>query len=150
VVLENINRHKKDTKNIFNAAYLGAKEVAFAVVAMTLTLASVYLPISFQRDAMGQLFAEFAVSISAAVIISGITAITLTPWMSMLALKNTKQHSTLKFVTWLEMSFQKIKLRINPWSNWVFGSAFVGVIICSLVLIPNIAKELHQKKTEVL
>ncbi len=146
VVLENISRRKKDTKNILDASYLGAKEVAFAVVAMTLTLASVYLPISFQRDAMGQLFAEFAVSISAAVIISGITAITLTPWMSMLALKNTKQHNSLKVVTWLETSFQKIKSQINPWSNWVFGGVFIGVIIGSLSLVPNIAKEIGPKE----
>ena len=88
VVLENISRHQKTEKSIFDAAYWGAKKVAFAVVAMTLTLASVYLPITFQHDAMGQLFAEFAVSLVAAVIISGITAITLTPWMSMLALKS--------------------------------------------------------------
>lgn len=146
VVLENISRHKKDTKNIFDASYFGAKEVAFAVVAMTLTLASVYLPIAFQRDAMGQLFAEFAVSVSAAVIISGITAITLTPWMSMLALKNTKQHDTLKFTTWLETFFQKTQSRINLCSNWIFGAIFIGVVIGSLSLVPNIAKEIGPKE----
>ena len=146
VVLENISRHKKTAKNIFDAAYLGAREIAFAVVAMTLTLASVYLPIAFQRDAMGQLFAEFAVSISAAVIISGITAITLTPWMSMISLKNTKQHSPPKVLTWLENYFQKIRLRADLWPNWIFGTLFISCIVGSLILIPNITKEIGPKE----
>ncbi len=54
VVLENISRHQKTSVTIFDAAYLGTKEIAFAVVAMTLTLAAVYLPIAFQSDAIAK------------------------------------------------------------------------------------------------
>lgn len=146
VVLENISRHKATSNNIFDAAFFGAKEIAFAVIAMTLTLASVYLPIAFQKDAMGQLFAEFAVSLAAAVIISGITAITLTPWMSMIALRNNQQHNTLKLVGYLEKLFQKLKLKISNWSNWVFGGIFIGCMVGAFCLVPYITKEIGPKE----
>src|SRR3990167_4523940 len=81
VVLENIHRHIEEGLKPLDAAFKGAREVGFAVIAMTLTLASVYAPIAFVQGLTGKLFAEFAVSLAGAVLISGLVALTLSPMM---------------------------------------------------------------------
>ena len=149
VVLENISRRQATIKSTFEAALLGTKEISFAIIAMTLTLASVYLPIIFQKDALGQLFSEFAVSLSAAVIISGITAITLTPWMSMVAIKDHKDHKVHKtpiIISWLEGAYAKIKAKIDLWPAWVFGCIFISCIVGSFAMISTIPKGIGPKE----
>ena len=81
VVLENIHRHIEQGLKPFDAAIKGAREVGFAIIAMTLTLASVYAPIAFVQGLTGKLFAEFAVTLAGAVLISGVVALTLSPMM---------------------------------------------------------------------
>jgi multidrug efflux pump len=82
VVVENVERHVQEGKNRLQAALIGARELLGPVVAMTITLAAVYAPIGFQGGLTGMLFREFAFTLAAAVIISGIVAITLSPIMS--------------------------------------------------------------------
>ena len=81
VVLENIFRHIEEGLDPFQAALKGAKEISFAVVAMTLTLAAVYAPLAFTPGRTGRLFTEFALTLAGAVIVSGFVALTLTPMM---------------------------------------------------------------------
>lgn len=81
VVLENIYRYIEKGMNPFDAAIHGAKEISFAVIAMTLTLAAVYAPIALSSGITGKLFTEFALTLAGAVIISGFVALTLTPMM---------------------------------------------------------------------
>jgi multidrug efflux pump len=81
VVAENIHRHIEEGKTPFNAAIIGAREIGFAIIAMTLTLASVYAPIGFMTDMTGILFREFAFTLAGAVLISGFVALTLSPMM---------------------------------------------------------------------
>jgi multidrug efflux pump len=81
IVLENIWRHMEKGLSPFEAAINGAREIGFAIIAMTCTLASVYLPIAFIQGMLGQLFIEFAVALAGSVVISGIVALTLTPLM---------------------------------------------------------------------
>jgi multidrug efflux pump len=88
VVLENIYRHIEEGKKPFDAAILGAKEIAFAVVAMTLTLAAVYAPLAFSPGRTGKLFTEFALALAGAVMVSGLVALTLSPMMSSILLKH--------------------------------------------------------------
>lgn len=150
VVLENISRHQKTSKTAFDAAHLGTKEIAFAIIAMTLTLASVYLPIIFQKDALGQLFAEFAVSLSAAVIISGITAITLTPWMSMIAIRNYQHDKVSKIVLILEETYIKLQEKITFWPNWGFLSAFAICVVGSSLLVQCLPKGIGPKEDRAI
>lgn len=92
IVLENIWRHIEEGLSPFDAALKGSKEIGFAIVAMTLTLTSVYAPIAFIDGMIGQLFIEFAVALAGSVFISGIVALTLSPLMCAKFLnKNTKQ-----------------------------------------------------------
>jgi multidrug efflux pump len=82
VVVENIERHVRAGKTRLQAALTGARELVGPIVAMTVTLAAVYAPIGFQGGLTGTLFLEFAITLAAAVIVSGIVAVTLSPMMS--------------------------------------------------------------------
>ncbi|MEY2683583.1 MAG: Efflux pump rane transporter BepE, partial [Pseudomonadota bacterium] len=88
VVLENIFRHIEEGMAPFAAAIQGAKEIGFAVVAMTLTLAAVYAPLALTPGRTGRLFAEFALALAGAVVVSGFVALTLSPMMCSKLLKH--------------------------------------------------------------
>ena len=81
VVLENIFRHIEEGMTPFQAALKGVREISFAVVAMTLTLAAVFAPIAFTPGRTGRLFGEFALTLAGAVLVSGFVALTLTPML---------------------------------------------------------------------
>jgi multidrug efflux pump len=81
IVLENITRHIENGLSPLKASIKGSGEISFAIIAMTLTLASVYAPICFIQGTIGQLFREFAVALAGSVLISGIVALTLSPMM---------------------------------------------------------------------
>jgi multidrug efflux pump len=82
VVVENIARHVRLGKSRVEAALIGARELRNPIVAMTITLATVYTPIAFQGGLTGSLFLEFAITLAAAVVVSGFVALTLSPVMS--------------------------------------------------------------------
>ena len=95
VVLENIFRHIEEGMPRRKAAMQGAREIAFAVIAMTLTLAAVFAPLAFATGRTGRLFIEFALTLAGAVLVSGFVALTLSPMMCSLLLKHEKKHSWL-------------------------------------------------------
>jgi multidrug efflux pump len=92
VMLENIYRHVEEGVPPFQAALQGSKEIGFAIVAMTLTLAAVYVPLAFSTGRTGKLFVEFALTLAGAVLVSGFTALTLSPMMASKLLKQERQH----------------------------------------------------------
>ena len=95
VVLENIFRHIENGMSPIAAAFKGAKEIGFAVIAMTLTLAAVYAPIGFMSGTTGRLFTEFAWSLAGAVLVSGFVALTLSPMMCSRMLRHQAEHGFL-------------------------------------------------------
>ena len=82
VVVENVERHVRMGKSRIQAALIGARELVGPIIAMTITLAAVYTPIGLQGGLTGSLFLEFAITLAAAVVVSGVVAITLSPVMS--------------------------------------------------------------------
>ena len=88
VMLENIYRHIEEGLPPFQAAIKGAREVGFAIVAMTMTLVAVYAPLAFSPGRTGRLFTEFALALAGAVVISGIVALTLSPMLSSVLLRH--------------------------------------------------------------
>ncbi|OFX26442.1 MAG: multidrug efflux protein [Anaeromyxobacter sp. RBG_16_69_14] len=82
VVVENVERHVRMGKSRKEAALVGARELVGPIIAMTITLVAVYTPIGFQGGLTGSLFLEFAITLAAAVVVSGIVAVTLSPVMS--------------------------------------------------------------------
>jgi multidrug efflux pump len=95
VMLENIFRHVEEGKSPREAAFIGSREIGFAVLAMTLTLAAVYVPIGFMGGTTGKLFTEFAWTLAGAVLVSGFVALSLTPMMCSKLLRGHEKHGRL-------------------------------------------------------
>ena len=92
VVLENVYRYIENGLSPIQAAFKGTREIAFPVIAMTLTLVTVYAPLAFSTGRTGRLFIEFALTLAGAVLVSGFVALTLTPMMCSRMLKHDKSH----------------------------------------------------------
>ena len=96
VMLENIFRHVEDGHAAGRRRpSRGAREIGFAIVAMTLTLAAVFAPLGFQTGRTGRLFIEFALTLAGAVLVSGFVALTLSPMMCSLLLQHQAKHAWL-------------------------------------------------------
>ena len=81
VMLENIVRHIEQGEAPLEAALSGSKEIGFTIVSMTMSLAAVFIPILFMSGILGRLFREFAITITTAILISGVVSVTLTPML---------------------------------------------------------------------
>ena len=123
VVLENIFRHIENGMAPFHAAIRGAREVGFAVVAMTLTLAAVYAPLAFTPGRTGKLFTEFALALAGSVIVSGFVALTLTPMMCSIMLKHVNNPTW--FDRTMERYLQKLSEKYGQMLGWTLSSGRV-------------------------
>src|SRR5208337_1258949 len=92
VVLENISRHIEEGLKPFGAALIGAKEVGFTVLSMSLSLIAVFIPILLMGGIVGRLFREFAVTLSVAIIVSLAVSLTATPMMCSRLLKHHRKE----------------------------------------------------------
>jgi multidrug efflux pump len=106
VMLENIYRHIEDGKSPFQGAIDGSKEITFAVIAMTLTLAAVYAPVGFAEGRTGKLFLEFALTLAGTVVVSGFVALTLTPMLCSKLLRHETKETRLQ--RWLRLRLDEI------------------------------------------
>ncbi len=97
VMLENIYRHVEEGKSPREAAFIGSREIGFAIIAMTLTLVAVYVPIGFMAGTTGRLFTEFAWTLAGAVLVSGFVALTLTPMMASKLLRSGEKHGRIYY-----------------------------------------------------
>ncbi|GAB1263475.1 efflux RND transporter permease subunit [Aurantivibrio infirmus] len=116
VVLENIHRRMRLGESPIVAAYRGAGQVGFAVIATTLVLVAVFIPITFLEGEIGRLFSEFSVTMAAAVIFSSLVALTLSPVICTLVLKpETEEQIASANNNW----FSKIQKRYNASVSYV-------------------------------
>lgn len=116
VVLENIYRYIEKGLEPFQAAYKGIKEISFPVIAMTLTLAAVYAPVSFAQGQTGKFLGEFSITLAVSVIISGFVALTLSPMMCARLLKTHKEEAATDSL-WIHKIRKKIP--IEQWLEYV-------------------------------
>jgi multidrug efflux pump len=147
VVLENIHRHIEEGMSPMQAAFKGSREIAFAVVAMTLTLAAVYAPIGFMQGTSGKLFTEFSWTLAGAVLVSGFVALTLSPMMCGHLLRpHTAQHGRLYnliegFLNGLTYSYRHVLERVlRAWMLVVL--LLVGILALCLLLFSGLRSEL--------
>ncbi len=137
VVVENVERHRRLGRSALDAAILGARELVGPVVAMTVTLAAVYIPIGFQGGLTGSLFREFAFTLAGAVFISGIVALTLSPMMSSKLIKPPDQQSGL--AQRIDRGFERLKNAYGRALGGVLESrrwVYAGWILLSALVVP--------------
>ncbi len=140
VMLENIYRHIENGMAPFKAALTGSREIAFAIVAMTITLSAVYLPFAFSTGRSGKLFVEFALTLAGAVLVSGFTALTLSPMMCSKLLRRDETHGRLfefgeRLLRGLDRGYHAVLNRLLDRRLFVVGvGALVIVAMVSLFL----------------
>jgi multidrug efflux pump len=150
VVVENVERHMREGMSRMNAALKGARELVGPIIAMTLTLATVYTPIALQGGLTGALFREFALTLAGAVFISGIVALTLSPMMSAHLLR--PEHVDHGFSGWVNRTFDRFRewygshldrtLNSRP-GVYLVWAGISAIALFMFVMIPKLAtKEL--------
>ncbi|MBI4548125.1 MAG: efflux RND transporter permease subunit [Ignavibacteriae bacterium] len=148
VVLENIYRHMEMGKNRWRAALDGSKEIGFAVVATTITLVAVFVPLAFLTGNVGRLFNEFGVALAVAVLISGFVALTLTPMLCSKILKplhgvgkGLASRSFDAFFEWLNKVYDHILRFALRRRTLMIVAAVASVVVC-VVLFKFLPSEL--------
>ncbi|TAG02941.1 MAG: efflux RND transporter permease subunit [Betaproteobacteria bacterium] len=131
VVLENIYRNIENGMDRIQAALVGTREIGFAVIAMTLTLAAVFAPLAFATGRTGRLFIEFALALAGAVVVSGFVALTLTPMMCSLLLKHQPKHSAI--YNWIERGFDAFTRGYQRLLNIALNNRLIIVMIALIV-----------------
>jgi multidrug efflux pump len=130
VVLENIHRHIEHGMKPMQAAFKGMEEIAFAVIAITISLMAVFLPLAFQKSATGRLFIEFAVAVAGSVAVSAFVALSLTPMMAARVLKPIAQESRpFILVRWFNSVVQFFTRIYGRSLRWSLAHRFVMVLV---------------------
>ncbi len=122
VILENIFRYREEGYSALESAKKGAQEIGFAIIAMTITLMSVFLPLAFVSDITGVILREFAITLASAVLFSGIVALTLSPLMCASVLKHQPKEGKIsakieRGIKWTEKAYQSLLTKVfnRPW-----------------------------------
>ncbi len=144
VMLENIYRHIEEGMTPYAAAMKGSSEIGFAIIAMTLTLAAVYLPFAFSTGRSGMLFIEFALTLAGAVVVSGFTALTLSPMMCSKMLRHEEKHGRLfdfgeRILRGLDRGYHSMLDRLLRlrWLTMGFAVIVAGAMVILFLSLPE-------------
>ncbi|UOD30287.1 efflux RND transporter permease subunit [Massilia violaceinigra] len=139
VVLENTARHIENGMDRMQAALLGAREVGFTVLSISLSLVAVFIPLLFMGGQVGRLFREFAVTLSAAVMISLVISLTTTPMMCAWLLKPTDiERQPGRLARWAERGFDRIHKAYEHSLDWALDSIALVMLIFVFVIGLNV------------
>ncbi|VXC05512.1 efflux RND transporter permease subunit [Massilia sp. 9I] len=139
VVLENTARHIESGMDRMKAALLGAREVGFTVLSISLSLVAVFIPLLFMGGQVGRLFREFAVTLSAAVMISLVISLTTTPMMcAWLLRREDKEKKPGRLARWSEKGFGKVLRGYEHSLDWALDSKLLVMLILAFVVGLNV------------
>ena len=138
VVIENIMRHIEAGMKPYEAALLGAREIGFTVVSISISLVAVFIPILLMGGLVGRLFREFAVTISAAILVSMVVSLTTTPMMCAKLLKPVQHENRSRLYLWSERFFETINNAYRVALHWVLDHRGVGLALTILILGLNV------------
>jgi multidrug efflux pump len=148
VMLENIYRHMEMGKSRWQASLDGSKEIGFAIVATTIALVAVFVPVAFLTGSVGRLFNEFGLSVAVAVAISGFVALTLTPMLCSRMLKplhgtgdNWASRSFDAFFEWMTRTYDAT-LRVALKHRLMMVLVAIGLVAASFFLFQSLPNEL--------
>src|SRR5207247_2412911 len=139
VMLENIVRHMEKGTRPLQAALLGSREVGFTILSMTLSLAAVFIPVLFLGGIVGRLFHEFAVTIGAAILVSGVVSLTLTPMLCSRFLKPLREAEHGKFYAASEQVYERVLGWYEGSLDWVMQRRPVALGFSIVILIATVA-----------
>ncbi len=134
VMLENIVRHMEAGEKPFEAAIRGAREIGFTILSMTLALTAVFIPVLFMGGIVGRLFHEFAVTIAAAILISGFVSLTLTPMLSSRFLRPSAQAHHGKIYAASERGFNAVLGAYEVGLRWSLRHRRVTLLYSAIIL----------------
>ncbi len=132
IVVENVDRHMKLGKSAYQAAIIGARELARPIIAISVVLIAVYVPIGFQGGLTGVLFSEFAFTLAGAVAVSAVVALTLSPMMCSLLLK--EEHTSNRFVQMLDKNFAWATASYRRWLQALLG-VWKTVVVFGFIIV---------------
>jgi len=139
VVLENIYRRVEDGQKPLLAALDGSQEIGFAVVATTLVLVAVFVPLSYIEGDIGRLFREFGITLAAAVLFSSLVALTLTPMLCSKLLRGRELRKGLpgkvdEFFTWLRGHYRNLLFRVIDWPRSMLALVILITVFAGYLL----------------
>ncbi|HEY5085813.1 MAG TPA: efflux RND transporter permease subunit, partial [Gemmatimonadaceae bacterium] len=134
VMLENIVRHMEMGKTPMQAAFDGSAEIGFTILSMTLSLTAVFIPLLFMGGIVGRLFHEFAVTIGAAILVSGFVSLTLTPMLSSRFLK-PPSHEHGRMFNATEKAYERVAGAYTRSLGWVMLHRFGALLFSFVVLL---------------
>ncbi len=137
VMLENIVRHMEMGKDPMKASFEGSDEVAFTILAMTVSLTAVFIPLLFMGGILGRLFHEFAVTIGTAILVSGFVSLTLTPMLASRFLK-PPSHAHGRLFNASERVYTRILNRYESSLEWVMVHRFLALMFSLAVLVGTV------------
>jgi hydrophobic/amphiphilic exporter-1 (mainly G- bacteria), HAE1 family len=138
VMLENIVQHIEMGERPFQAATRGAREIGFTIVSMTLSLVAVFIPVLFMGGLLGRLLHEFAITIGAAILVSGLVSLTLTPMLSSRLLKQQKEKKKNRLYAASERVFDAMVGTYRWTLEQVLKHAATTVLISGIVLVATV------------
>src|SRR3954471_16127503 len=137
IVVENVDRHMREGKSPMQASLLAARELGGPILAMTVVLVAVYVPIGFQGGLTGALFSEFAFTLAGAVTVSGVVALTLSPMMCAYIFKPAQD--TGRFVQAIDRIFERVRSRYQRLLHSLLGTwpvlIAMGVVLSLLLAV---------------
>ncbi len=136
IVVENVQRHMEAGMSKFQAAIQGARELANPIIAISVVLIAVYVPIGFMGGLTGALFTEFAFTLAGAVAISAIVALTLSPMMcsKFLKLSNHNGNGNNKFLKYVEHHFGRFEKKYEQWLHSSLNTVPVTLVFSVIIL----------------
>jgi HAE1 family hydrophobic/amphiphilic exporter-1 len=138
VMLENIVRHMEMGEAPMEAAYKGSKEIGFTILSMTISLSAVFIPVLFMGGILGRLFHEFAVTIGAAILVSGFVSLSLTPLLSARFLRphSNEQHGA--FYQFFERFFEGMLGFYEVGLRWVMRHRLATMVVSGFILAATV------------
>jgi multidrug efflux pump len=146
VVLENVSRHIEAGVSPFEAALLGAREVGFTVVSMSISLVAVFVPILLMGGIVGRLFREFAVTLSAAILVSLVVSLTTTPMMCARVLRPEREEKPGRLSRFIERRFARLLQGYDRTLQWALAhrrvmiAALLGTVALNIYLYVIVPK----------
>jgi HAE1 family hydrophobic/amphiphilic exporter-1 len=138
VMLENIYRHIEEGLSPIDAAYKGSSEIGFTILSISISLVAVFIPLLLMGGIIGRLFREFAITVTMTIAVSAFVALTLTPMMCSLMLRDEKHARHGRVYQWSERMFDRMLAGYTRGLDWVLGHQLLTLLVFFVTLATTV------------